>query len=78
MGTISNVSTNQPWFMGDIEVTEAFEEFRLGFEFLNNEAKERRHATEPFDLENWFIEDDLGNKEEVLLAIQGKDIRWRW
>ncbi len=80
IGTISNVFTDQPWFIGDIEVTAAFEEFREGFAFLTDEDNEDRLSVEPpIDLENWFIEDDHGNSEEVLLAIHdGHEIWWRW
>lgn len=80
MGTISNVFTDQPWFIGDIEVTEAFEPFRAGFNFLNDEDNEHRFDEEPpIDLDNWAIEDDEGNREAVELSVhEDNEIWWHW
>lgn len=33
IGVITNPFTDQPWFHGDIETTDAFEKFRAGFTF---------------------------------------------
>lgn len=80
MGTISNVSTDWPWFIGDIEVTEAFAPFREGFNFLNDEDNESRFDEEPpIDLDNWTIEDEDGERKEVLLSVhEDNEIWWRW
>lgn len=80
IGNISEVTTDWPWFIGDIEVTSAFEEFRAGFDFLNDEDNPDRFAGElPIDLENWFIEDEDGNRVPADVSVhEGKEVWWRW
>lgn len=81
IGTIANVFTDQPWFIGDLEVTEAYDKFREGFNFLSDEDNEHRWDSEPpIDLYNWFVEDDQGVREEVQLAIHdnGTEVWWQW
>lgn len=81
IGTITNVFTDQPWFIGELQVTNAYDEFREGFAFLTDEDNEHRWDQEPpIDLYNWFVEDDNGVREECQVAIHenGTEIWWRW
>ena len=81
IGIIKNVTTDFPWFIAEIEVTDAFDQFKEIFEVLTDEDNENRfERADEIEHVNWFIEDDQGEKEEIILPAihDGNEIWWRW
>ncbi|MFN8658937.1 MAG: hypothetical protein U0105_21550 [Candidatus Obscuribacterales bacterium] len=80
IGTITNVGTDQPYFMGDLEVTPAYEPFRKGFAVLTSKEAQLKGIDPALDLEHWYVEDEDGVRAIAYVAVHddGKSIIWRW
>lgn len=80
IGTITNPSLDGLEMLGDIELTQAADEFKPIFDFFLIE--ENLELEPPFPEEklwNWFVVDEAGSREEIGLPyIEGKDISWRY
>ncbi|MBZ0187629.1 MAG: hypothetical protein K8F91_15385, partial [Candidatus Obscuribacterales bacterium] len=56
IGTIKNVTTDFPWFIAEIEATDAFDQFKEIFEVLTDEDNENRfERADEIEHVNWFI-----------------------
>lgn len=82
IGTVRDIGTDWPLWIGHIELTAAFEPYRLEFQRLTNEDDEKRfdNVTEEQE-KNWYLEDIDGNREQIFMpAIYEDDnsVCWRW
>jgi hypothetical protein len=77
IGSISNVHNDSPWLIGEIEVTEDFEEYR---EVFDNMSDDEDDDDPPIEKNHWFIEDEDGNKEQIYLPQihDGSEVWWKW
>ncbi|MCW3098219.1 MAG: hypothetical protein JWL77_3837 [Chthonomonadaceae bacterium] len=81
LGEITDVGTDQPWMMGSIQFTPQAATYQDFFAFMTDESNAMEEP--PFSedlLENWFIEDELGKKQEIEFPAVHEDntIEWRW
>lgn len=82
IGTITNIWTDQPWFHGDIELTEKYEKFREAFEYVTKEDSEEASRMEEMqaklDWDNWFVKDTDGCRTDVWVYIYPDNtVAWR-
>ncbi|MBM79944.1 MAG: hypothetical protein CMJ78_05040 [Planctomycetaceae bacterium] len=86
LGTITNLSGDQPWMFGDFEPHAAAQKFRLFFDACVNEDDSSDDIEALFDPElladeNWHVrKQDLSRLDISLPAIHRADsnISWRW
>jgi hypothetical protein len=81
LGDISGVDTDQPWMIGSVHLTRQAVEYEYFFSFVTDESKSTDEP--PFDeslLENWYVEDESGNRREIEFPAvhEDKTIYWRW
>jgi hypothetical protein len=84
LGDITEVGSDQPWWVGQFAPYAEADAFRAFFEWMVDEEKSSLPGDPPFDEalwtdENWFIEDDSGQKRGICVPAVHNDgqIWWR-
>jgi len=82
IGTIGEISTDQPWFSGVFEPKNVPSEISELFEYLTDENRSTEEPPFPpelLDSSNWHIE-DTGIKKQIEVPAVHPDgaIMWRW
>lgn len=84
IGSITNASPEDMFEMsGDIHLTREAEVYRSVFEFLTDEERMSSGAEPPFAaeyLEGWFLEDEDGNRKEIVcpgIYFDDREVFWR-
>lgn len=85
LGSISDVGGEQPWWIGNLTPSSEAEAFREFFAWMVDEDRNSAADEPPFDRawwtdENWYIQDDDGNRRGIdVPAVHGDgQIWWRW
>ncbi|MBX9721063.1 MAG: hypothetical protein K2X81_06700 [Candidatus Obscuribacterales bacterium] len=81
IGEISNRYSDFPWQCGHIELTKAADPYRKIWEFWTTEGN--REIEPPFEIpenieEDWFIEDDKGNRTRIEFPAVHSDGEVSW
>lgn len=80
VGTISNLDSDWPWMGGQVHLTSAAEPYKHIWEFWTIEGN--REKDPPFEIpgdidENWFIEDEGGERTRIEFpVIHANGIAW--
>lgn len=82
IGKITNLDSDYPWMGGKIELTVAADKYKNLWEFWTIEGN--REKEPPFDIpedidEDWFIEDEQGNRTQIEFPAVHADgeVWWR-
>lgn len=81
IGTIENPTSDELAFVGDITFTPTADGYKELFAFFNDDEK-RWTVEPPFRaewLDNWFIENEQGNRDKIAVPVINADggIWWR-
>lgn len=82
LGTITDISQVGSEMMGEIELTPAAATFEAVWEYVKESARLMSGEEPPFDgefyFDHWFVEDENGKRDEIVVpgVHEQRSIRW--